>query len=345
MKPFEFYTPSKKYRATLYDITKPLSVGVKELIKDIKAYFKKLPVLIVQPKYDGFRVELHRAGNRVEIWTEDGSKVTRRFPTIVDALRKLPLESFVFEGELERYLQGRHVPRELAIGAAHRKGKRPDEGFVVSIFEVLYLNGKDLTKKTNLERVQVLKRLPIKQNTFTPTRGALNICPTFVARNAVELAKALKTICSVKHFEGAVLKPAHLTYYAPLYYWKFKKFITFALVALKIVPTKAPGVVNVEVGAPLGDFQNLAPSRLRKLDGKQYAYIGRTYNTKLKVKEGDIVAVRCFNVSLTHTERGDRVSIYGPQVDKILPKGTHVNTVTEIINAARHFKILHEKKI
>ena len=52
-------------------------------------------------KYDGARIQLHRAGDRVQVWTRRLSDVTRSLPDVVEiARRELSGEPFILDGEV-----------------------------------------------------------------------------------------------------------------------------------------------------------------------------------------------------------------------------------------------------
>jgi ATP-dependent DNA ligase len=53
-----------------------------------------------EPKWDGFRCIAYRAGPEVELQSKSGKSLARYFPEVVAALRVLPLDPFVLDGEL-----------------------------------------------------------------------------------------------------------------------------------------------------------------------------------------------------------------------------------------------------
>jgi ATP-dependent DNA ligase len=53
-----------------------------------------------EPKWDGFRCLAYRAGTEVELQSKSGKSLARYFPEMVSALRVLPLDRFVLDGEL-----------------------------------------------------------------------------------------------------------------------------------------------------------------------------------------------------------------------------------------------------
>jgi ATP-dependent DNA ligase len=53
-----------------------------------------------EPKWDGFRCLLSREGDKVELRTKSGEDLTRYFPELVEAARKLKATDFVLDGEI-----------------------------------------------------------------------------------------------------------------------------------------------------------------------------------------------------------------------------------------------------
>ena len=53
-----------------------------------------------EPKWDGFRCLAFRDGGSVELQSKSGQPLTRYFPELVEALRAVPAESFVSDGEI-----------------------------------------------------------------------------------------------------------------------------------------------------------------------------------------------------------------------------------------------------
>src|SRR5260370_651455 len=53
-----------------------------------------------EPKWDGFRCLLSRHGDKVELRSKSGEDLTRYFPELVEAARKLKATDFVLDGEI-----------------------------------------------------------------------------------------------------------------------------------------------------------------------------------------------------------------------------------------------------
>jgi ATP-dependent DNA ligase len=59
-----------------------------------------------EPKWDGFRCLAFRAGDEVELKAKSGKPLGRYFPDVVAALRALPVDRFVVDGELTIAVEG-----------------------------------------------------------------------------------------------------------------------------------------------------------------------------------------------------------------------------------------------
>ena len=51
-------------------------------------------------KFDGYRVQAHKVGSRVVIYSRNGHDFTQRFPSIAELLRELPVKAAVLDGEV-----------------------------------------------------------------------------------------------------------------------------------------------------------------------------------------------------------------------------------------------------
>jgi ATP-dependent DNA ligase len=60
-----------------------------------------------EPKWDGFRCLAFRCGDEVELRAKSGKPLGRYFPDMVAALKALPVERFVVDGELTISIDGR----------------------------------------------------------------------------------------------------------------------------------------------------------------------------------------------------------------------------------------------
>ena len=50
-------------------------------------------------KFDGYRVQVHKVGSRVVVYSRNGHDFTERFPSIAQMLHELPAKAAVLDGE------------------------------------------------------------------------------------------------------------------------------------------------------------------------------------------------------------------------------------------------------
>src|ERR1700752_4763564 len=53
-----------------------------------------------EPKWDGFRCVMFRDGDKVELQSKSGQSLTRYFPDLVEAVRRIKATRFVLDGEI-----------------------------------------------------------------------------------------------------------------------------------------------------------------------------------------------------------------------------------------------------
>jgi len=51
-------------------------------------------------KFDGYRVQAHKIGSRVVLYSRNGHDFTERFPSIAQLLHELPAKAIVLDGEV-----------------------------------------------------------------------------------------------------------------------------------------------------------------------------------------------------------------------------------------------------
>ena len=114
----------------------------------------------VEWKLDGVRVQVHRDGDEVAVFTRSLDDVTGRLPEVVEAVRALPVDSVVLDGEV-LLVDGTGRPRPFQVTAS-RVGRRGDPGarteppLTTAFFDILHRDGEDLLDARGADRFAAL---------------------------------------------------------------------------------------------------------------------------------------------------------------------------------------------
>ncbi len=114
----------------------------------------------VELKLDGIRIQVHRHGDRVVVFTRNLNDITDRLPGIVELVRGFPAERFVLDGEAIG-LGGDDRPDlfQETMSRAGRRDGASGSSLVPRFFDCLHLDGTDLLDRPLLERRPVLEGL------------------------------------------------------------------------------------------------------------------------------------------------------------------------------------------
>jgi DNA ligase-1 len=96
----------------------------------------------VEWKLDGIRIQIHRRGDEVRIYTRNLNEITPALPGIVDAVRGLSLTQAVLDGEA--IWMGEAGPASFQQTVSQIDTDAPPEGVVTFLFDLLHLDGEDL---------------------------------------------------------------------------------------------------------------------------------------------------------------------------------------------------------
>ena len=96
----------------------------------------------VEWKLDGIRIQIHRRGDEIRIYTRNLNEITAELPGIVDAVARLPVTQAVLDGEaLWMTEQG---PGSFQQTVSQIDSDAPPEGIVTFLFDILHVDGEDL---------------------------------------------------------------------------------------------------------------------------------------------------------------------------------------------------------
>lgn len=140
----------------------PIRVMLAERLPSLAHIMEKMGgECAMEYKYDGIRVQAHIGPDRVKLYSRRLEDMTDNFPDIAEALRdRLNAEDAIIEGECVAINnEGEMMPFQTVT---HRRRKHGMADAVseypvnIFMFDLLYLNGKDLTMLPYTERRRIL---------------------------------------------------------------------------------------------------------------------------------------------------------------------------------------------
>lgn len=120
---------------------------------------------MLEAKLDGARVQIHRTGDAVSIFTRSLDEVTARLPEVVDAALALPVTNLIADAEaIALKPDGRpHRFQVTASRFGRRAGAVDSHRLSVFFFDVLHVDGDDVLDLPAGERIAMLDALVPRQ--------------------------------------------------------------------------------------------------------------------------------------------------------------------------------------
>jgi DNA ligase 1 len=263
----------------------------------------------IEWKLDGARIQVHRDGDVVGVFTRNLNDVTHRLPDVVEAARRLPGASFVLDGEVLGFAND-DTPRAFqdTISVFARDDGSPVRGLVPFFFDVLHRDGIDLIDLPLSERRRQLEELT----------GAMAV-PAVLTADAAQAERFLRDSLDSGH-EGVMVKNASSTYEAGRRgkaWKKVKPVQTLDLVVLAVEwghGRRQGWLSNLHLGArdPAGGFLMVGKT-FKGLTDEMLAWQTERFLALSTGSDGHVVHVR--------PEQVVEIALDGAQVSPRYPGG------------------------
>jgi DNA ligase-1 len=128
---------------------------------DIAGAMARLGTAALEWKVDGARVQVHKAGGTIKVYTRALKDVTASAPEIVEALQALPAEELILDGEaVTLAADGAPLPFQVTMRRFGRKldveRMRAELPLAVYFFDCLHIDGVSLLDRPAHERFDTL---------------------------------------------------------------------------------------------------------------------------------------------------------------------------------------------
>ncbi len=186
----------------------PLSFMLADVMfsaEEIAEYYGR--PLVCEFKYDGIRVQLHKCGRQVRMFSRKFEEITGAFPEIADIAASTDGD-FILDGEALAYKNGRPLHFQELQKRLRRKNvtnQMMQEIPVIYVpYDILYADGESVIDRPLLERKKLLARIKFK-------KPIIDLGYRMVS-SAEEIASAFAESREIGH-EGLVVKEPESQYH------------------------------------------------------------------------------------------------------------------------------------
>ena len=144
------------------EIFRPLQPMLAETADTVTEAIEHLGTAVFEQKLDGARVQVHKDGDRVRVYTRQLHEVTGAVPEVVESVRELPVERLVLDGEAIALRDGRPLPFQTTM---RRFGRKLDVAAIrqslplsVRYFDCLLVDDTEALDLSLTERRALLER-------------------------------------------------------------------------------------------------------------------------------------------------------------------------------------------
>jgi DNA ligase 1 len=183
----------------------PIGPMLAQTASDISSGIERVERPYVEWKLDGARIQAHRVGDEVAVFTRNLADITDRVPEIVAAVRGFDVASIVLDGEaIALRPDGRPEAFQVTMSRFGTKAIGPETTPLSSFFfDVLHVDGEDLIDRPANERLAMLDaRLP-----------AQHVVPRLETKDP-EAAQAFLDDALARGHEGVMVKSLDSLYEA-----------------------------------------------------------------------------------------------------------------------------------
>jgi DNA ligase-1 len=144
-------------RAVGFEIFRPILPMLASTAASVAEAVGSFASTSVEWKLDGIRIQIHRRDDEIRIYTRNLNDITPTLPGIVAAVRLLPVDQAVLDGEALWMREDRPAPFQDTVSQIDSAA--PPEGIVTFLFDVLHIDGEDLLDTPLQERAARLEAI------------------------------------------------------------------------------------------------------------------------------------------------------------------------------------------
>ncbi len=178
----------------------PVLARLVERVGSFEEVFERFdPPILVQPKFDGLRCQIHKYETKndpradrnvlwekyipqeekslfvnetndttVKLFTRNLEDITEMFPEIVEGARKMKEKSFILDSEALGWKNGKFLSFQETMQRRRKYNVdtvQQDIPVRAMCFDILYIDGEDISQNNTEERIKALEEIKVEENT------------------------------------------------------------------------------------------------------------------------------------------------------------------------------------
>ena len=278
-------------------------------LKQLKGFTGKW---VVQEKYDGMRIQIHKIDKQIKIYSFNNKDITEKCPEQVKLMKSKHFGDCILDAELMLF-DGKEPLHRAEVVARIFKNKKSDTILRAHVFDIMRHDNEELHDGELSERLSILF------NNYSPHSHELLAFPskkdTRYADSIEQVKEYAEEIMEIPTAEGVVIKDTTSTYFIGTKknpkWVKWKKFVDLDLIVLDKKTTKSNLFSYVLGAGPLGEEEF---KDVKTINDKKYLNVGKSLNTKIDVDVGKIVRVKIDEVK---KDKNGAYKVYSAKVIEI----------------------------
>ncbi len=183
----------------------PVHPMLAEPAPDVETALEEMGEAALEYKLDGARIQVHKNGDEVRIYTRALNDVTSSVPEVVEAAREFPARDLILDGEVVSLMpDGRPQPFQVTMRRFGRKMDlerlRAELPLTPVWFDILYCDGQPLIDHPQSERFAILRGLASAEHlvphttTSSPETAAAFLSASLASGHEGIMAKATRSL-------------------------------------------------------------------------------------------------------------------------------------------------------
>ena len=258
-------------------------------IKELKGFTGEW---VVQEKYDGMRIQLHKIDDKVKIYSYNGKDITEKCPKQVSLLKQRKFGECILDAELMMFKDNKPLHRAEVVAHVF-KDKELEGELKAHVFDIMRHNERDMTEEPLKDRIQILfQNYSIHSDEMLAFPSKKD---TRIADSIKDIGEYAKDIMKIPTAEGVVIKDYTSTYIRGAKknpkWIKWKKFVDLDLMVIDKKSTKSD-MFSYTLGAGPLTIEESRKMDTKKINDRYFLNVGKALNTKVDVDVGSIIRVK-----------------------------------------------------